>query len=100
MIRRLWAKAKDFLLWVWNECKDWRTLALLGIVCLAVGFPVWAGYLVGFLFHWEWALWVATICWGFWMLPGAPFITLCVTITLLIKRFFEKRRKNQRNKPD
>ena len=90
LIRKLWNKALDFVKWVWSECKDWRTLALLGIVCLVLGLPVWGGYLVGFLFHWEWAFWVATVAWAFWMLPGAPYFALCVSITLVIKRLFER----------
>ena len=90
LIRKLWNKALDFFKWVWSECKDWRTLVLLGIVCLVLGLPVWGGYLVGFLFHWEWAFWVATVAWAFWMLPGAPYFALCVSITLVIKRLFER----------
>lgn len=91
LINKLINKAKEFLKWVWHECKDWRTLVLLGVVCLVLGFPVWGGYLLGFLFDWAWAFWLATIAWGFWMLPGAPYFALCVSITLVIKRLFERR---------
>ena len=91
LIHKLWNKALTFFKWVWSECKDWHTIVLLGVVCLVLGFPVWGGYLVGLLFHWEWAIWVATVAWAFWMLPGAPYFALCVSVTLVIKRFFEKR---------
>lgn len=90
LINKIWNKTKNFLLWVWHECKDWKTLVLLGIVCLVIGLPVWCGYLLFLVFHWSWAFWVASICWAFWMLPGAPFFALCVSITLIIKKIYEK----------
>ena len=90
LIKKIWNKARDFLLWVWHECKDWKTLILLGVVCLVIGLPVWGGYLLFLVFHWKWAFWVASICWAFWMLPGAPFFALCVSVTLIIKKIYEK----------
>ena len=98
LIKKIWNKARDFLLWVWHECKDWKTLILLGIVCLVVGLPVWGGYLLFLIFHWKWTFWVASICWAFWMLPGAPFFALCVSITLIIKKIYEKVVKNRLKK--
>ena len=95
---KLWNKAIDFLKWVWSECKDWRTLVLLGVVCLILGLPVWGGILVGFLFDWEWAYAVAAVCWAFWMLPGAPYFALSVSTTLVIKRIFEKRAERKEQK--
>ena len=96
-MKKLWNKLKNtvinFIKWLWAECKDWRTLVLFGIVCLVVGLPVWGCYLLGFIFKWEWALWVATGMWAFWMLPGAPYFALCVSITLAIKRIFEKKQE-------
>ena len=90
LIIKLLNKAKEFLLWVWHECKDWKTLVLLAIVCVTVGLPVWAGYLLFILFHWQWAFWVASVCLAFWWLPGAPYFALCVSITLIIKRLYER----------
>ena len=101
LITKIWNKCKDLLLWVWAECKDWKTLALLGFICVVIGLPVWGGVLLGLLFHWEWAYAVAAICWAFWMLPGAPFFAMCVSITLIIKRLYEKnaqRRQERRQK--
>ena len=90
----LWKKIKtklgEFFRWVWQECKDWRTLVLLAIVCAVLGLPVWGGYLLGLLTGWSWAYVAATVMWGFWMLPGAPFFALSVSLTLAIKRIFEK----------
>ena len=90
-----WAKKKiiDFLKWIWQECKDWRTFVLLVIVCIVIGLPVWGGYVLYFITHWEWALIVATALLAFWWLPGAPYFAVCVAVTLAIKRFFERRKE-------
>ena len=94
-------KIKNFLSWVWRECKDWRTFALLVVVCLVVGLPVWGGYLLGLLTNWAWAYWMASALLAFWWLPGAPYFAVCIAITLAIKRFFEKRqRKLAKKKAD
>lgn len=105
-MKKLWNKSKTtvlhFVKWLWAECKDWHTLALLGVVCLVLSFPVWLGYLLGFIFHWEWAFWMSTVIWGFWMLPGAPFFALAVSITLGIKRLWERKqeKKEHENESD
>ncbi len=90
LIKKIIDKCKAFLHWVWTECKSWQTLVLLAFVCLILGLPVWGGYLIGFTFKWPWAYGIATIMWGFWLLPGAPFFALSVSITLAIKRIYEK----------
>ena len=95
LFKRMTGSIKNFVVWVLKECKDWKTLILLGVVCLLLGFPVWAGYLLGFLFALEWAIITATIAWAFWMLPGAPFFALAVTITLAIKKIYEKYSKKE-----
>ena len=93
-MKNLFLKIKNsvikFFKWVWSECKDWRTIVLLALVCIVIGSPVWAGYLLGLIFDWEWMLVAATVVWGFWMLPGAPYFALCVSVTLAIKRIYEK----------
>lgn len=86
-------KIISFFRWVWEECKDWHTIVLLAIVCLVLGLPVWGGYLIGFVFGYKWAIAVATVVWAFWMLPGAPFFALSVSITLIIKRLLGKSRR-------
>ena len=99
MIKKLFGfiykKIKGFIKWIWSECRDWRTLILLGAVCLAVGFPVWGGYLLYFITHLEWALILATALLAFWWLPGAPYFAVCVAITLGIKRLWQRRRKKK-----
>ena len=90
LFNKMITSMKNFFKWVWSECKDWHTIALLAFVCLFIGLPVWGGYLLYFIFHWGWAFWVASISWGFWMLPGAPFFALSVSVTLIIKKLYER----------
>lgn len=101
MMKKLFVKLKNliihFLKWVWMECKDWRTLVLLGIVCLVLSLPIWAGYIVGFVFHLEWAIVAASAMWAFWLFPGAPFFTVAITITLALKRLFDKKQEKKQH---
>ncbi|MBQ8409431.1 MAG: hypothetical protein IJY39_11285 [Clostridia bacterium] len=103
-MKKLFLKIKstvvNFFKWVWRECKDWRTIALLALVCIVIGSPVWVGYLLGILFGWEWAIVAATVAWGFWMLPGAPYFALCVSVTLAIKRIYQRWRKKKETPRD
>ena len=94
-IVKLKDKGIEFLKWVWKEVKDWRTLVLLAVVCVVVSLPVWGCYLLGYIFKWEWAFWVATAMWGFWMLPGAPFWALSISITLAIKKIYQKKKAKE-----
>ncbi|MBE6557575.1 MAG: hypothetical protein E7661_00955 [Ruminococcaceae bacterium] len=97
-IKKMIGKGIEFLKWLWAECKDWRTLVLLGIVSLVLSSPIWIFYALGFVFNWSWAFWVATAIWGFWWLPGAPFFAIAVSVTLAIKKIFEKvKEKKLRN---
>ena len=86
LIDKLIKKCKDFVLWIWSECKDWRTVVLLGIVIVAVYSPVWVCYLLYFIFKWKWSLIVATAILAFWAGPFSPFFVICISITLAIKR--------------
>ncbi len=95
LIQKAINAAKIFLKWVWAECKDWHTLALLGVVCVVLSSPIWVCYILGFIFGWEWAFIVATAVWAFWWLPGAPFFALAVSITLGIKKIYEKKQEKE-----
>ena len=101
-MKKLYLKLKDSLIklfkWVWSECKDWRTLILFGIICLIIGSPVWVCYLIGFIFHWNWAIVFASVAWAFWLLPGTPFIPLCISLTLILKRVYEKKKAHRSKK--
>lgn len=89
-MERLKAKVKSFFWWVWRECRDWRTVALLGVVVTVVYSPVWGGYLLYALLGWKWAAALASTVLLFWAGPMTPFFPLCVAITLGIKRFLQK----------
>ena len=73
--------------------KQGKGLLLFGTVCLVLSAPIWIGYIVGFVFSWDAAFWFATIIWGFWLLPGAPFFAVAIAITLGIKKLFRALRK-------
>ena len=90
LVKKIIHTVLSFFKWVWTECKDWRTLVLLGIICLILSSPIWIFGILYFTFHWEWALVAGLAVWGFWMLPGAPFFALSVSITLAIKKIFQK----------
>ena len=82
-------KCRDFCTWIWEQCKDIKTLILLGIVCLVLFSPTIVCGILGFLFKWEWAIIVASAYWAFWLGPFSPFFVLAVTITLAIKRLLQ-----------
>jgi len=90
-------------IWIWYNLRDWRTLLIFGIVCLVVSCEVWIPYLIGFIVGSKTPLGISMIsvgsaCWIWWMLPGTPFIPLCIVITIGIKAFFNKMK--ERNKKD
>ena len=86
-ITKLIKKLIDFIKWVWKECCNWQTILLYGAVCAVIGAPVWVLAIIGLIFHWTWALWLAGLGFAFWMLPGTPFMMICLTVTLVIKRW-------------
>ena len=89
-----WPKAKivAFFRWLWGECRDWRTVALLIAVCAVVYAPVWVGYLLHLIFGWHWAGGMATAVLAFWAGPFTPFFPICIGLTLSIKKWWETRK--------
>lgn len=88
------SKIKSFFYWLWQECKNWRTVALLAVVIAVMYSPVWGGFLLHALFGWKWAGIMASAVLLFWAGPMTPFFPLCVAITLAIKRFFQKHKED------
>lgn len=86
-------KVKNFLKWIWNECKDWHTIVILLCVIVVMYFPVWGCYLLYALLGWTWCSVVASACLVFWAGPFTPFFPLCIAITLSIKKGIELRKK-------
>ena len=79
-------KIKNFIEWIKNECKDWKTFVIFIIVVLIVYSPTWLGYLLYLIFKWNWCIAMATASLVFWAGPFTPFFPLCIVITFLIKR--------------
>lgn len=95
---KLRKKIRSFLWWIWQECRDVKTLALLAVVIVIVYSPVWGGVLLHWLFRWKWALAAATGCALFWAGPATPFFPLCVAITLSIKKGIQLRKRKRQEK--
>lgn len=80
----------NFIKWIKEQCKDWKTFVILLIVIMIVYFPTWGGYLLYAIFRWNWCLTMATASMVFWAGPFTPFFPLCIAITLFIKKLIEK----------
>ncbi len=93
MFRKLWEKVKAFFRWIFDECRDWRTVVLLIAVIAVVYSPVWVGYLLKLIFGWKWAAVMATAVLVFWAGPFTPFFPICIALTLAIKKWWKKRKK-------
>ena len=85
-MKNLKGKIKNFIKWIIEECKDWKTLLILFLVMAILYFPTWGGFLFYYLFRWKWCFAVATGYFAFWMGPFTPFFPLCIAIALGIKR--------------
>lgn len=88
-MKNLKEKIKNFIKWVIDECKDWKTIIILLMVMIVVYFPTWGGFLFYYIFKWKWCFAVATGYFAFWMGPFTPFFPLCIAIALGIKRRIE-----------
>ena len=89
----------NFLKWIKKECKDWKTLIVLICVIIIMYMPVWLGYLLYFIFKWNWCLVVASVTAAFWFGPLTPFFPLCIALTLSIKKVMQikNKRKGENN---
>lgn len=99
--RRFWRLLGHYLsfpfVWIWYNIRDWRTFLIFGIVCLVVSVEVWLPYLLGFI-TWgtdfsKWCFGVGSAMWVWWLLPGTPFLPLCIGITIGVKAIFNKIKK-------
>ncbi len=95
MLAKLKEKCIRFCRWLWQECRDIKTLLLLLAVIAVVYSPVWGGYLLYGLFGWQWASVMASACLLFWAGPFTPFFPICIAITLSIKRWAGRRAKRK-----
>ena len=71
-------KKTKILNWIKEECRDWRTFVILICVIIILYIPVWGGYLLYFIFKWNWGLAMANFVVAFWLGPFTPFsISYC-----------------------
>ncbi len=89
-MQHLWIKFKNWCIETWHQLDNWQTLLLFILVVIVMYIPVWGGYLLYFLFHWKWAMWMATGALAFWAAPFTPFFPTCIAITLAIKKAWLK----------
>lgn len=92
-------KLKRFFLSIWQECKDFKTFVLFLVVVVIVYSPVWGGYLLYWIFKWEWCLAAATLVLAFWAGPFTPFFPICIAVTLAIKKLGKRRKKKTSEMP-
>lgn len=96
--RRFWKWVRYFIVitweWLFMTMKDWRSwLIFLGCVTVT-SCTVWVGFILFWIFRWEWALAMATGSLFFWnCVPCTPFIAINLFLTILIKGVAEKLRK-------
>ncbi len=83
-------KKTKILNWIKEECRDWRTFVILICVIIILYIPVWGGYLLYFIFKWNWGLAMANFVVAFWLGPFTPFFPLAIAITLVIKKIMKK----------
>lgn len=90
---------REFLRWIWSQCKDWKTVVLLVVVAIVMYSPAIVGWVLFFIFGWDWGWITATAYTAFWLGPFSPFFAICIAITLSIKRLMQviTRKKNKSN---
>jgi len=111
------SKFKRFWKWVWYliafpfvwlfyNCRDWRSL-----ICIIISFALWSAsvwiwYVLAFFSGLEtetgkWFLGVGTAVWAWWLSPvGSPFILITTMTAIGLKSLFNifKRWKDKRKK--
>lgn len=83
--------------WAWHELNDIRTLLIYLIVSAVVGSEVWVPVLFGIIFNKpEWIAFGSTME-AFWLLPGTPFVAICLVITIGIKEIVFRRKHGRKS---
>lgn len=83
--------------WIWLNIRDPTTLLIFVLVVLAVSCEVWVPALLALILDQDYLWGVAAACWGFWLLPGTPFLPLCIVLTMAIKSLYNKIRNKRWN---
>ena len=91
----VWFALTYVWVWCWKELRDWRTFLIFVIVQLIVGSEVWVPLILGLIFNNKGLLAFAGTMEAFWLLPGTPFIPICIAITIGIKALIDKRKNKK-----
>ena len=83
--------------WIWLNIRDPTTLLIFVLIVLAVSCEVWIPALLALILDQDYLWGVAAACWGFWLLPGTPFLPLCILLTMAIKSLYNKIRHKRWN---
>ena len=96
----VWYYMTFTFVWIFQNMKDWRTMVIFLIVMAVISCEVWIPYLMG-LITWgtdfsKWCFGIASTIWIWWLLPGTPFLPLCIFITIGIKALFNRIKAKRR----
>lgn len=106
-IKLIKGKWKRFFAWVWYlmafpfvwlfyNCRDWRSIICILISLLLWSASVWVFYLLGFIFYYNETFrntmfGIGSAVWIWWASPiGSPFILLVTFTSIGIKALFNK----------
>lgn len=96
-MRWIFRKIKSFVIWTYKQLKDWKNLLIFAVVFVIVSCEVWVPYLIGVITGDAYWYGIGSLCWAFWLAPGTPFITLCILITIAIRKIIDKIFKRRNN---
>ena len=108
-------KFKRFWMWVWfliafpfvwlfYNCRDWRSLVCIVISFLLWSASVWIWYLLAVLTGWntdtaKWFIGIGSAVWIWWASPvGSPFILLVTFTAIGMKALFNKMKEKRKTK--
>ena len=102
MLRKLWEKIKAFCIWLLKQLSNKTNIVIFVIVALVVSSEVWVCYLLAVITGVEWWWAIGSACWAFWLAPFTPFIPLCLAITAVVRKIYDKitGKNKQENKED
>lgn len=83
--------------WIWLNIRDPTTLLIFVLVVLLVSCEVWVPALLAVILKQDYLWGIAVACWGFWLLPGTPFLPLCILLTMVIKSLYNRIRNKRWN---
>ena len=86
-------------IWLFYNCRDWRS-----IICVIISLVLWSGsvwifYLLYFITQNGWFLGIGSAVWVWWISPvGSPFILLVTMTAIGMKALYNKVKNRSFNK--